>query len=93
MEKKVFWVSASVGANPLVLGQVRIDIDDHSNVDDLRDAIKLKFAPILDNYASAELIVKTVDGRILTAGTLLKELLPTTDATSMIVFAPERKGM
>ena len=93
MEKKAFWVSASVGTNPLVLGQVRIDIDDYSNVDDLRDAIKLKFVPILNDYASAELIVKTVDGKVLTAGTLLKELLPTTDATPMIIFAPERKGM
>ena len=94
---KAFWVSI-VDSDPPLDGKVFLDMDTNPDGDDLREAIKTKFAHSLRDIDASLLLVRTRTGAEVLVQTALTDLLqaiPTaasSNEASLQVFVPMIKS-
>lgn len=69
---RIVWVQ-KIGAGGKVVDKVKLP--GNSDVADLREAVKLKFAPMLDAFAAAQLVVKDSSENTVEEDALLSSVL------------------
>ena len=86
-----FWVSLLFEEKVLVR-QIKLNIEENPNIDDLRDAVLLKFSNVLKDVDAVQLDVQ-YGGQLLNPGIFLRDVTPpTTENNPLIILVPQRKG-